>query len=616
MPQISGTLRWEQEDDFLTWLALDDETMANVELGSNTSTAVVTTQVPHGYSDGDFVIISATPGGATDYYRGTFPITVLSATSFRYVIRLPTDAPATSSVTCQKVVFQVDRWLQTQPANTTIHLGPGVFETRGGHEGWTLQNGQRIIGSGIGLTVLKLMSTGAVNTWFAAIQMSYHFNYVSHFEVADITLDCNLREEKPPPYDVLTKMALYLGYRHCRLRRVQAIDFGTRSSAECFVIASGICHPDYPDATLDCVIDDCIVEKPNPIQHGSVTCLTVHGGETIDGRKAFSHGCVIRNCYANFAMGDDLTVAPNESSQALGLDSGTANVGEWNRIFNYAIGGPYHDSFSTPDLISRGNYFHNCRNGLFQNLFPVRRSTEPMALASITRVSGSLARATVAFPSNFQLPKNVVFEVGDGILIRGAVPSQYNGDYVVTATAIVTANPPVATFDYVPAADPGTNATTPGTFQRMWQARFLCTQENHLNLWRYESVPPGAIGFQAAGDGFGPPYVFQNVLIQDDVIDEIQFPVGQQDGPVSIGVSTARNTVAMGNVAGVVFPTSGPFAGWRGLRYGDCESVRMFGNRGFDGHAMPNFNAGPGAPLNIDGEIVPVIDEATILSLI
>ena len=46
---------------------------------------------------------------------------------------------------------------------TAIHIGPGLFLTRGAGEqlptppGWRLKSGQKIIGSGMGATTLKLV---------------------------------------------------------------------------------------------------------------------------------------------------------------------------------------------------------------------------------------------------------------------------------------------------------------------------------------------------------------------------------------------------------------------------------------------------------------------------
>src|SRR5947199_5084582 len=42
---------------------------------------------------------------------------------------------------------------------------------------------------------------------------------------------------------------------------------------------------------------------------------------------------------------------------------GTAAVVEGNRIFNTRIGGPYHDTFSSKDLIVRNNYYRSVVTG-------------------------------------------------------------------------------------------------------------------------------------------------------------------------------------------------------------------------------------------------------------
>src|SRR5215207_9890760 len=49
------------------------------------------------------------------------------------------------------------------PANSHVHLGPGIFETKGYADGestgWQPKPGMKIEGSGIGVTTLKLVAT-------------------------------------------------------------------------------------------------------------------------------------------------------------------------------------------------------------------------------------------------------------------------------------------------------------------------------------------------------------------------------------------------------------------------------------------------------------------------
>lgn len=52
-----------------------------------------------------------------------------------------------------------DVLMHSLPANTAVHIGPGVFETRGS-AGWQPKSGQRIVGSGMDVTVLRLVEAG------------------------------------------------------------------------------------------------------------------------------------------------------------------------------------------------------------------------------------------------------------------------------------------------------------------------------------------------------------------------------------------------------------------------------------------------------------------------
>src|SRR6266540_2425371 len=49
----------------------------------------------------------------------------------------------------------------------------------------------------------------------------------------------------------------------------------------------------------------------------------------------------------------------NESYIGMSIDAGTAAVMEGNRILHCQLAGPWHDSYSTRDLIARDNWFHD-----------------------------------------------------------------------------------------------------------------------------------------------------------------------------------------------------------------------------------------------------------------
>jgi hypothetical protein len=79
--------------------------------------------------------------------------------------------------------------------NTCVHLGPGEFETAGYFEGiggvyWQPKTGMRIVGSGIDVTTLKLVSA-ATSQQAYAVAHPLSSSTVDFFELSDLTINCN-----------------------------------------------------------------------------------------------------------------------------------------------------------------------------------------------------------------------------------------------------------------------------------------------------------------------------------------------------------------------------------------------------------------------------------------
>lgn len=187
--------------------------------------------------------------------------------------------------------------------NITIHIGPGVFETHGtgGLEvgvGWRMRQGWKIQGSGIDVTVIKLVGVDDESRLILAIGNKLHDDRADHSEVSDLTVDCNL-----PGNPGMSVGAVSLVGSHTRIRRVRAIHFGTETSeAECFVLVIASAHPalDQVAELQDCMIEDCICEHPSENNARETTVLLVSSGETRpDGIMAHPRATVLRNNYIN-----------------------------------------------------------------------------------------------------------------------------------------------------------------------------------------------------------------------------------------------------------------------------------------------------------------------------
>jgi hypothetical protein len=201
------------------------------------------------------------------------------------------------------------RFNQEMLEYTVLHLGPGVFETKGtapydSNQGWEMRPGWKIIGSGIDVTIVKLV--GAVDQGGLIVAIGHKdFNTVADYtEVCDLTVDCNLPVSQP--YPIVAMAAVALKGNHVHVHRVRAIHFGTHqhgsgeNAPECFVIAVGGRAAFLPEPT-DCVIEDCIVEHRASIGGSSnITCLIISSGETAgDGVMEHPRGGLIRSCFVD-----------------------------------------------------------------------------------------------------------------------------------------------------------------------------------------------------------------------------------------------------------------------------------------------------------------------------
>ena len=143
------------------------------------------------------------------------------------------------------------------PPNSTIHIMPGVYQTAGDGGsigGYKLKSGQRVLGSGIDITVLKfcLTSSGVImDTWGGG----------TNNEVADLTCDGNNQAND----------GVWLDGTGIKIRRVKVVNLVCRSSSEVFGIL--ISNYGLPDSTGN-VIEDCELSSYGSTQSVSAICLT------------------------------------------------------------------------------------------------------------------------------------------------------------------------------------------------------------------------------------------------------------------------------------------------------------------------------------------------------
>lgn len=265
--------------------------------------ALVETSANHGYSDGDYIRITGATGNDAKYYNGAFIIFDASGDTFKYRMKGKPAASASGALSGAKVTAyrfdDVMRGLSTL-TNIRIHIGPGVFETKGytplNLTSWQPKSGWKIIGSGMRATTLRIMQA-TYPFLVVAIGGDYN-NFLSSFEASDFTVDCNLPNQSIPAgqhWAAVACGAIGIAGRDVRIRRVRAIDFGSHvKGIECFVFTASGAHPGVPE-NVNNLIEDCIVEQPSESNIDVSTCFH-HGGGEADFGFGICAGLLSRLC--------------------------------------------------------------------------------------------------------------------------------------------------------------------------------------------------------------------------------------------------------------------------------------------------------------------------------
>ena len=303
----------------------------------------------HGLALGDIVQIAEAPQAALN---GRFLAQYFGATSFRYwLASKPTGSVSNPvAINCAKVVLGFDEAMRNLPEDAVIHLGAGVFETKGysqnGDSAWQPKAGQKILGSGMAATTLQLVharvpgdekSRGTGKPTHAI--GSDYYPFIDHLEVRDLTMDCNVFGQAVPAGREFAEVscgAIAVGGSFQRIQRVRVINFGTQTrDIECFLIGVAGPHPSLTQP-VNSVIEDCIVEQPSPNNVRESSALATWGTSPAQHR-----GCVIRNNWINFEY------AGKVSSHYVMLHTITMVRGENNaptRVYELTTrdGAPHH----------------------------------------------------------------------------------------------------------------------------------------------------------------------------------------------------------------------------------------------------------------------------------
>src|SRR5208282_4774527 len=120
------------------------------------------------------------------------------------------------------------------PPNTTIHILAGTYQTIG-QNNWSIQSGQKILGSGIDNTIVKLVPNNG-NGWYVYVMSGLSGLVYSNIVVADLTLDASYTSV----YNVSFN-GVGLSGTYNTVRNVKVINTGGSQAIESFAITLGNC---------------------------------------------------------------------------------------------------------------------------------------------------------------------------------------------------------------------------------------------------------------------------------------------------------------------------------------------------------------------------------------
>jgi hypothetical protein len=487
--------------------------------------ATAITDGPHGFCEGDMVSVAGGEvitdpnnnyaGFANVNYHGTFRIKSVGSTHFTYQMlgrpyHTTAQASALNPLACWREREQFDVVMRSLSPNSTIHLGPGVFDTKGfaadntvagrwtfdaqGNHvvvpgSWAAQSGQRIIGSGIAITTLKLVGATARNSKYAAIGTSNKVNdegYLDGFQASDFSVDCNA-EGQYSPHVACAAIQLQRGGRHVRIRCVRAIRFGSRAPdyyVENFVFYISVPLSDAPGDLIDerrdghdCVLEDCIAEQRSANVMSGNSILLIGGGD-YGVIPYYARGCAIRNCYVN----DEIVYGPIVAVEKISYESSnnTATVTtKWphghSKPGNLAVRGCGNNAFNgvfAVDGIDSANPETKLTYKPFPNAGPGGDQTGDIYIGGgvsshtvavlnpggIQRLSGKTHELTTINPH--KLTVNNAVRISGVRMTGAATPSLiYNG--LFTITRVISATKLEFDLPQDPGANPNINYDFP-----------------------------------------------------------------------------------------------------------------------------------------------------------
>jgi hypothetical protein len=232
-----------------------------------------------------------------------------------------------------------DENMKNLPENSVIHILAGTYETWGSYA-WSMQTGQKILGSGRDNTILQLpLGTPQHSVGTSVI---YSQGIVTNGEIADLTLDCNWQGQG------YTYGGISIDGTGNIVSRVRVIHCGFTAGVSSEAFGIGLDNNNLPTSQGN-IIEDCEVSE---FSGGpGITAIVMCGTPT-----NYMTG-IIRN---------NVVILPASSSvDGFGINGSWVSdmLVEGNYIYG-ALNGIYSDTGGWTDSRILNNTLRNCFNGV------------------------------------------------------------------------------------------------------------------------------------------------------------------------------------------------------------------------------------------------------------
>ena len=299
------------------------------------------------------------------------------------------------------------------PTNTTIHLLAGTYQTLGNSSGgYSLKSGQKVLGSGIDNTVVKLVANAQGNGSYVYVMASV--GDCSNNVVSDLTLDCNFN------FQTIAHDGLILYGNHHAARSVKVVNSGGTTTSGSF----GIVINAGSNQSEGNVVENCEI--------GPVLASDGFGIFFDGGANNWASG-IIRDNHIFFAP----TPSGHQSTAIVGLMRNTLIEGNY---INGAVAGVFGNGSTggSTNITVAHNVFENVGVPVFFNAVSVWNLTVCYNTISSTTSNG------IAWAFRFDSTGSYtnIAIVGNTVTFNGNQPAQDGRQFlwVNNITGLIVAN--------------------------------------------------------------------------------------------------------------------------------------------------------------------------------